>query len=278
MRLPDFVVLGTMKSGTTTLYNWLGQQPDVFVPARKELFFFSRDEDWKRGLRWYAKQFSGADQTQRIVDTSGTLTNPDKCALCARRLSETLPRARLVFMARHPIERMRSHYRHWVQRNTESQPFLEALRQPGNPYVRVSMYYSSLLPFLERYPRKSICILRTEDLEDSGWDRLMTFFGLQPRPRPTGRYNVTEEKSQFTKLGYTLWKRGALHWARRVPKPVRHLGKRVVFRESRRYRSSLEDSLAPVPEDVGSVVWADVSKLESWLGVEEPLWRRGPNA
>jgi hypothetical protein len=64
MRLPDFLILGIMKSGTTWLYRWLEQHPNIFLSAIKEPNFFSRDEVWSKGLQWYSELFAAAEDGQ----------------------------------------------------------------------------------------------------------------------------------------------------------------------------------------------------------------------
>src|SRR5207247_6674622 len=70
-RLPDCVVIGAMKCGTTSLHRWLRAQPDVFVPQQKELDFFSHDEWWMRGPSWYGAVFGQALPDQVGVDARG---------------------------------------------------------------------------------------------------------------------------------------------------------------------------------------------------------------
>ncbi|MDP3972766.1 MAG: sulfotransferase, partial [Candidatus Nanopelagicales bacterium] len=64
MALPTFLIVGAMKSGTTSLHRYLGQHPDVFVSKKKELHFFAKHRD--RDLGWYEEQFAdGSDRLAR---------------------------------------------------------------------------------------------------------------------------------------------------------------------------------------------------------------------
>ena len=60
MRLPDFIIIGAMKSGTSSLHGWLADQPECWLPALKEPNFFSDQPEWNKGLDWYAGLFAKA--------------------------------------------------------------------------------------------------------------------------------------------------------------------------------------------------------------------------
>lgn len=59
-RLPNFIVIGAMKSGTTSLFRYLEPHPEVFMPRLKELDFFIVEWNWARGLDWYRRRFRQA--------------------------------------------------------------------------------------------------------------------------------------------------------------------------------------------------------------------------
>ena len=82
-------------------------------------------------------------------------------------MAGVLPAARLVYLLRHPVERLRSQYRHNWRRAVETEAFLKAVQRPGNPYGGRSLYASRLQPYIHRFPRDQICVVRFEDLIDS---------------------------------------------------------------------------------------------------------------
>ncbi|NBB91755.1 MAG: hypothetical protein GVY32_01130 [Gammaproteobacteria bacterium] len=125
MTLPDFLVIGVPRAGTTWLHEALSAHPEVGVPRRrKELHFF--DRNFSRGTAWYASYFEGLAGHRRIGEvTPGYLYVED---LAAR--IESVPSIRqLVVVLRDPVERLVSHYRWRVRQDGfrgDLKAFLEA--------------------------------------------------------------------------------------------------------------------------------------------------------
>jgi hypothetical protein len=273
--VPDFVVIGAAKSGTTSAWRWLRMQPDCFLPSPKEVDFFSSDENWERGLSWYRAQFAAAGAEQKAGEVSPNYTSPDRAAISAERMAKSLPNVKVVFLARNPIERMRSHYRHEVQRGRERRPLAAALAEPSSPYVRRSLYSVCLEPYMTKFPDEQIAVVRFEDLVDdaaSGWAALLSFLGLEPRPRPEAPVNATSQKRQFRGLTLKLYETKLLRLASRLPGPVRRAGKRVLTRGGDRYQRLMAESRADIPAAVERQVWEDADRLGSRLGVAGGLW------
>lgn len=272
-RLPSIVIIGAMKSATTSLYRWLDQQPEVFMTHPKETNFFS--DRWTRGLSWYSGLFADARPGQLLGEASVNYTSPTFALDAAKRMASTIPDARLVYVLRHPVERIRSHYRHEVQRRRESRSLLEALREPGNTYAGHSSYYACMAPYIDRFPREQLLVVRFEDLvrpPAPAWAQALRMLSLPARPVPQEAHNVSSEKAQWT------W---AMSWAKRkrlisfrqisrLPAPVRRAGKRVFARGGDYYERKLDASRVPIPDDLLAEMWDDVARLESWLGA--PLW------
>lgn len=120
-RLADFLIIGAMRSGTTSLYRYLGAHPEVYM-APKELQFFTVHHE--RGPDWYAAQFARATATQRLGEATADYLARESAML---RIAATLPRARLVATLRHPTERAWSHYGLLSERGRETRPFATAL-------------------------------------------------------------------------------------------------------------------------------------------------------
>ncbi|MBA3583056.1 MAG: sulfotransferase domain-containing protein, partial [Gemmatimonadetes bacterium] len=141
VRLPDFIVIGAMKSGTTTLFEWLADQPEFALPALKEPNFFSDDRQWRKGLGWYGGLFADAPPDCLVGEASVRYTGASLSAIAAERMAATVPHARLIYLVRHPIDRIRSQYRHWAIVMRGSKTLVEALNKPDNELVGRSLYY-----------------------------------------------------------------------------------------------------------------------------------------
>jgi hypothetical protein len=105
--LPNFLIAGAAKCGTTSLAAWLACHPDVFIPPSKELHFFQLDEGWAKGLDWYASQF--ADAAAVGEGTPAYMFHPH----AVERIERSLPGVRIVVCLRDPVDRAFSHYLHW---------------------------------------------------------------------------------------------------------------------------------------------------------------------
>jgi len=281
--LPDFIIIGAMKSATSSLYWWLGDQPEVFVVRPKEINFFSYEKDWKNGIGWYASLFEEGAESPLVGEASVSYTSPDHCAVAAQRMRGAVPEARLIYVIRHPVERIRSHYRHEVQRTREKRPLLEAVGEPGNPYVGNSLYFSCLRPYIEEFPREQIRVVRFDDLvgdAPTGWLGVLRHLGLSERPCPGTAYNVSTEKAQWTRRMLWLRRKGILHLRRvaTLPGPVRAVGRRLLGRRPGAYQRQLRQSHISIPDAILDPVWEDLARLESWLGVDLPLWAAGAPA
>ena len=141
--MPDFVLLGAMKAGSTTLFRRLEQHPEVLAGGAKEPNFFSREENYAKGLEWYRSVLADGSDGLR-GEASVEYADPDLTPLVMSRLRATNPDVRLLLVVRHPVERLRSHYREHVQRSLERRPLAQAVLEPDSAYVRRSMYSRTL--------------------------------------------------------------------------------------------------------------------------------------
>ena len=181
-QVPDCLIIGAAKAGTTSLFNVLAGHPQVFAAREKETRFFSHDARFENGLEWYRQQyFKGApDHAVRMEATPAYLTWSDKVARRIRQSCEGRPVA-LVTILRDPVKRAYSHYWHRVRLGHESLSFADAIAQEdtrlqanwdelsrtGNGkygYVRASCYAARLRPFVEQFDPSAFFFLLQEDL------------------------------------------------------------------------------------------------------------------
>src|SRR5215469_9765623 len=106
---PDFIVVGAMKSATTTLHEQLARQPGVFMSRPKEPNFFSDDAAYARGWRWYESLFKDAAATDLRGESSTHYSKLPTFPRTLERMLRYLPRVKVIYVMRHPIDRLVSH-------------------------------------------------------------------------------------------------------------------------------------------------------------------------
>ena len=172
--LPNVVVIGAMKCGTTAIHRYLDAHPDVTMASRKEVNFFVGPDappaghtaatspgQWHRGVQWYAALFDPSRPVRG--ESSPGYTSPDHPEV-ARRMAATLPGARLVYLVRDPAQRAVSQYRHHHRDGTETRPLGEAVLDPRSQYIARSRYHERLEPFLRYFPAEQILVVLQERL------------------------------------------------------------------------------------------------------------------
>ena len=113
--LPGLLVLGTQRGGTTSLYRWLADHPQVHPPLDKEIQFFS--VEWSRGIDWYRCHFGPTGDGRLNYEASPYyLYHP--CAPV--RAASVVPKAKLIALLRDPVSRAWSHYHHNLRLGLES--------------------------------------------------------------------------------------------------------------------------------------------------------------
>lgn len=164
MTIPNFIVVGAMKAGTTSLYHYLRAHPQVFMPRVKELDFFLAEANWGRGLRWYERRFAAAGpQATAVGEASTNYSKFPQFSGVPERMAETLPDARIIYVVRDLIRRILSHYRHRIAVGSERRP-LEAAVLGDPTYINASRYAMQAHRFLRCYPRERVMILSSESL------------------------------------------------------------------------------------------------------------------
>jgi len=183
--LPNFVVIGAQKSGTTSLWAYLQGHPEVYLSETKEPNFFTSDADAAR-RDWYEQLFEGST-AKAVGEASTTYTMYPLATGVPARMAAMVPGARLVYVMRHPVERMRSAYRHRLARGSDHRPIERALAEDST-YLDVSRYAMQLEQYLAHFPRSQLLLITAEDLRDhraATLARVCSFIDVNPAWRPT---------------------------------------------------------------------------------------------
>lgn len=169
-RLPAFIIIGSAKSGTSTLARYLARHPALCCSREKEPCFFDRDVGWKRGWDWYASMFEEAKEGQLCYEASTNYTRYPEVLDVPRRIYANLPDAKLIYILRHPVDRAYSHYVHRYTRELHpGEPITTTFEQhiETDPMcVHSSDYSLQIDQYLEYFPRDSLLLLRFRDLKN----------------------------------------------------------------------------------------------------------------
>jgi hypothetical protein len=175
MTMPNFLIIGAMKSGTTALYYYLEQHPEIYMSPVKEPNFFSSQEPANvTHIGTYRHLFRGASGEKAIGEASHSYLYEPGAAAEIRRY---IPEARLIAILRNPIERAYSHFLHMVRSGTEPlNDFAQALQEEvagihkertGQDYIGRGLYYDQLERYFGTFPREQIRVYLYEDLSDA---------------------------------------------------------------------------------------------------------------
>ena len=183
--LPNLLIIGAQKCGTTSLHTYLDLHPDVHMAAEKELDFFIADRAWRNGPEWYAARFR--DDAAVRGEASPNYTGWPVWEDVPARAASLVPGAHLVYLVRDPIERIESHY---LQRRLEDgergdiEAVLGDIEDPHNLFVARSRYATQLERWLAHYPQERLLVLSADELRDHRGDTVravLTHVGLDDR-------------------------------------------------------------------------------------------------
>lgn len=179
MILPNFLIIGCFKCGTTSLWRSLRAHPDIFMPSSKELYYFSDDTIYKRGLDWYANHFKRGGACPAVGEATDRYTCTEKAP---ERISRVLPEAKLLYIVRNPIKQIESHYLHLKSAGKELCEFNDAVL--NNPdYIKIADYKKWVDLYNDFYMRRNIKIIFLEDLIDQPINVIndtLSFLNLKP--------------------------------------------------------------------------------------------------
>jgi hypothetical protein len=204
--LPDFIILGGQRCGTTSLFEYLSRHPQVRPSFPKEIHYFSNH--YHRGMRWYRSHFplAGRDLAgiKRRITGEATpyyLLHP----LASERLAHDLPNARLIVLLRNPVDRAYSHYQHEVRSGVETLSFENAVREEEArihgekeriiangeyrsfnlqhyTYLRRGVYFDQLRQWHEYFDQDQLLIMISENFSAdpaTNLDQTARFLGIE---------------------------------------------------------------------------------------------------
>ena len=207
--LPDFLILGIQKGGTTSLYNYLLAHPSIHVTHTKEIRYFDRNYD--RGENWYRANFPTVF-SKFISKRKGTPfivgdASPDYLFhnIVPKKVKKDFPDIKLIVVLRNPVDRAYSHYNMRKRGGQETLSFEEAIKIHDSriqkswwdhhrfSYLKRGLYAEQLQHWFKFFPRKQFFILETNQMEANPlqfYDNLCNFLEIERFQIDFTRYNV----------------------------------------------------------------------------------------
>lgn len=184
--MPDFIIIGAQRAGTTSLYAYIAQHPQVLNSSKKEVHYF--DINYQKSDLWYRTHFPLVNSMKNGAYITGEaspsyLFHPQ----CSERIRERIPKVKLITLLRNPIDRAISHYFHELRNKRESLSIKEALQKEQErlsfeiqkmlkdpvydgfahrhlSYKNRGIYVDQLSRYLQTFPSNQVLILKAEDL------------------------------------------------------------------------------------------------------------------
>ena len=275
--LPDFLVIGALKCGTTWLDLQLREHRDLHLPSTiKEINFFTRE--YARGLDWYRSFWADAPVdrhpgARRGEVSPGYFANPEAAA----RIRRHLPEVRLVVVLREPVRRLYSQYTFWIQDTGYAGDFETYVVEHGNA-VETGFYDVHIRRFMELFPREQLKIVIFEEMITSPADilrELRPHLGV-PADGPwsvadIGKVNRTA-RPLFPRYSRAARKAAACLRGRNADWIV-DVGGRLGFRDLAYRGRSFPEMPEEAREAYRRVYRPHVRALESFLGRRIEVWR-----
>jgi hypothetical protein len=171
---PDFIIIGTQRGGTTSLYRYLAAHPEIGQASRKEVHYF--DRYYENGMDWYLAHFPLRGEYRLVGEASPFyIFHPE----VPERILTAVPLAKFILLLRNPVDRAYSQYQMKVERGLETLSFEEAIEReperlattddPLDPawrhhsYLARGVYVDQIKRWFDRFPRNQFLIIKSEE-------------------------------------------------------------------------------------------------------------------
>ena len=286
--LPNFIIVGAPKAGTTSLYHYLSEHPQIFMSEPKELNFFSKEEIIEQGLYYqdfkakdlegYKKLFDKA--TDRMAVGEGSVSylfysdTPNK-------IKETIPDVKIIILLRDPVSRGFSHYLMDYRMGLVALPYEEIVYKKSQhkyqdlyyqQYVELGLYYEQVKRYIDTFGKEKVKIYLQEDLRTDTEKVILDLYNFLEIDN-SYMVDTAQQHNIFSmpknKLIHKLY---ASHRVRSIaktlfPNNLKEKVKNIFF--ERKKKPKLDQKLK---EDLSKLYSEDIQKLEQLIGRDLSTW------
>ena len=222
--LPNLVVIGAQKCGTSGLHYHLGLHPEISMSKPKELNFFIEERNWPRGAEWYKRHFD-PDARVRGESSPNYTAYPHHLGV-PERMHSVIPDAKLIYVVRDPLLRIGAHWVHNYAKRREKGDLATTLRHPNTSYLVRSQYHMQLQQFLRFYEMEQVLVFQQSDFRRQRSDslrRIFEFLEVDPdftHPSFERERHATARKTRATRLAARLERMSKSRRGRLLPPKV----------------------------------------------------------
>lgn len=270
--LPNFLVIGAQKSGSTSLCDALAQHPEIFISTPKELHFFSEDAVFARGFSWYASLFENANGAAAVGEGSTSYTMNIHRPNAPARIARHLPQAQLIYVVRHPLQRIESGWRHLRLTNRTRKSLSEALEEFPH-LVDTSRYFHQLSFYRAHFPDDRILVVFFEDLVSNPEDELARCFSF------LGVDNQSAANVGFRHMGASKLPRLPIPMTERARVLYGRITSYIPEAIVKRAKAAVFQPFAEAPQwdpkvrrDVSRLLAQDAEQFLSYCGKRKDFW------
>ena len=217
--LPDFIISGTVRSGTTSLYYNICEHPSVLPASYDEIGYF--DSNYHLGINWYRSMFPTEKEMKQVKkETNFAITGEDTPFYfwkkeAAERIFQDIPNSKIIIIFRNPVDRAYSNYNLGIRKKTESLSFEDAIDEEMNflkthsfrdavdrrrSYLSKGLYENQIKIWLDNFPREQIHILCTEDMKKNPKESLLKIFQFLGIPNYTLKNPQKQKLAEYKKM------------------------------------------------------------------------------
>jgi hypothetical protein len=275
--LPNLIVIGAAKCGTTSLHEYLDQHPEISMSHEKELYFFVEEKNLGKGLEWYESQFDSSAPV-RGESSPGYSAFPLYRGV-PERMADTIPDAKLIYLVRDPIERIVSHYTHRTVNWPDMATLEETLAPSGlrDWLVTPSHYWLQIQRYLDCFPGEQILVVDSDELRhrrNETLERIFEFLGVDAgfrSPAFQRAHNSATGRTRITSSGRRL---SSILERTVGPSRTQALGARLPTAVKAAFKSEVEPPLLPEPlrKELERELRGEVERLRAHTGLAFAGW------
>ncbi|RXP45405.1 sulfotransferase [Lutibacter sp. HS1-25] len=279
--LPNFLIIGAMKCGTTSLHDYLGKHPEIYTTNPKEIHFFTKDIYNPALLNEYLSNFKSNKKISGASPQNYTKRHRIDFSGVPERLYKHAPNIKLIYVVRDPIKRIISHYNEAQEGGyAPEQSFNNYLVEyKNNHYVKTSMYYYQLQAYLEYFSMDQILVIESERLLTNRLETLNTVFDFlgvsKMKDESIFNYetNASTQKLRKNTMGSILFDSKLNVLKNILPHKIRTVLKKNRITEKLTRTAIIQEKIEPALEkEIRDYLKEDVKQLRLLTGQKFESW------